>query len=342
MDVSDRSIKVIDLADNPRHRLRTACWSPLAPNVLRRGYIQDAPGLMAGIRAALTRCKGATLRRSSVVLSIPETQSFVRSMELPRMSARETDEAVQWAIRQHIPFDLDRVYIDWQPIPLASRADRQEVLVGAAQRDVIDPLLEVVDEVGLRVVALELEAQAIVRSLLPSDSQTITGVVIVDIGATSTNVIFFDRGAIRFTTSVQSGGDDFTQQLVQVLKIDPAQAAETKVAAAADTPAGATVRAAALALIRSVAQVLKDMMRKYSLGEDIRAILLSGGSANLPGIVELFVQEFPGIPIQRGNPLINLMADSDKNESVISQEDATHFATAIGLALRKVDFSERG
>ncbi len=342
LDVSDRSIKVIDLADTNRHKLRTACWSPLAPNLMRRGVIQDQAGVVAGIREALTRCTGAPLHGSTAVLSIPETQSFVRALELPLMNSRETDEAVQWAIRQHIPFDLDRVYIDWQPIPTTGKTDRQEVLVGAAQRDVIDPLLDVVDEVGLRVVALELEAQAIVRSLLPFDSQTITGVVIVDIGATSTNVIFFDRGSIRFTTSVQRGGDDLTQQLAQTLRIAPALAAETKAQVGGEAVATETLQAAALSLIRQIGQVVEDMTKKYSLGEGIRALLLSGGSANLPGIVELFMQVFPGVPIQVGNPLINLMIDPAKNDAPISQEDATHFATAIGLALRDVDYSERG
>lgn len=343
LDVSDRSIKVISLADTSRHKMRTACWSPLAPNLMRRGVIQDPAGVVAGIREALTRCTGVPLHGSTAVLSIPESQSFVRALELPIMNNRETDEAVQWAIRQHIPFDLDRVYIDWQPIPNSSKTDRQEVLVGAAQRDVIDPLLDVVDEVGLRVVALELEAQAIVRSILPFDSQTITGVIIVDIGATSTNVIYFDRGSIRFTTSVQRGGDDLTQQLAQTLRIAPQQAAETKAqVGGAETIATETLQAAALSLIRQIGQVIDDMIKKNSLGEGVRAILLSGGSANLPGIVELFMQVFPGVPIQVGNPLINLMIDPAKNDAPISQEDATHFATAIGLALRDVNYSERG
>jgi type IV pilus assembly protein PilM len=342
LDVSDRSIKVIDLADNAKHKLRTACWSPLAPNLMRRGVIQDAVGVVAGIKEALTRCTGSALHGSTVVLSIPETQSFVRAIELPVMSAWETDEAVQWAIRQHIPFDLDRVYIDWQPIPNSARSDRQEVLVGAAQRDVIDPLLEVIDLVGLRVVALELEAQAIVRALLPFDSQTITGIVIVDIGATSTNVIFFDRGSIRFTISVQRGGDDLTQELAQTLRIAPQQAAESKAEATSDEAVTSTIQVAALSLINKIGQIVQDMTKKYGIGDDIRAILLSGGSANLPGIVDLFAQVFPGVPIQVGNPLVNLMIDPAKNDMPISKEDATHFATAIGLALRTVGYSERG
>ena len=341
LDVSDRSIKVIDLAEGPRRRIRTACWSPLPPNLMRRGVIQDSTAVVLSIRQALTQCKGEPLHGSTVVLSIPETQSFVRALDLPVMNKRETDEAVQWAIRQHIPFDLDRVYIDWQPIPTSSATDRQEILVGAAQRDVIDPLLAVIDEVGLRVVALELEAQAIVRSLLPFDSQTINGIVIVDIGATSTNIIFFDRGSIRFTTSVQRGGDDLTQQLAQTLHIAPQLAAETKALASGEERVVATLRESALSLIADLKRVMDEMSTKYSIDGGIRAVLLSGGSASLPGIIELFTEVFPGIPIQVGNPFINLTIDPEKQSAPISQEDAAHFTTAIGLALRNVDYSER-
>ena len=289
------------------------------------------------------KCTPVPVAGRTVAVSIPETQSFVRVIELPAMSNKEMDEAVQWAIRHHIPFDLDRVYLDWQPlINTGDNKERTQVLVGAAQRDVIDPLVQVLDNIGLRVVALELEAQAIVRSLLPRDASEVAGVLLIDLGATSTNIIFFDHGAMRFTTSIQRGGDDLTQHLAQELKLQPSIAAEKKAlvgvqAESSDAQISLTLRTAAYDLVRQVEQITREIVTQLNVTEGIRAILLAGGAANLPGLASVFAEVFPGVPVQLGNPLINLLAEDTNKVPPLSVADAAHFTTAIGLALRRAD-----
>lgn len=338
IDVSDRSIKVVELSDDDNPTLRTVCWSPLSPNLMRRGVIQDPLAVAAEITAALARCSPVAVRGKMVVASIPEPQSFVRPLQIPVMSDQETDEAVKWAVRQHIPFDLDRVYLDWQPV-LGATGDQREVLVGAARRDVVDPLLDVLDAAGLQVVALELEAQALVRSLLPIDVAGVAGVLLIDMGATATNTIYFDQGGMRFTTGIQRGGDDLTMRLAQEMSLRPTQAAEQKAVIGADS-IGSPTAAAMADLTRDLVESIRGAIQEpvsQGANSGIRAILLSGGTANLPGIVNIFNDAFPGVPVQVGNPLINLSRGDDK-DSPLSLADAAHFTTAIGLALRRYHF----
>src|SRR5687768_2416502 len=176
IDISDRSIKVAQVeASMGRIVLKSVCWAPLVETYIRRGVIQNVPAVAEALKSSFEKCSvGPVSMNAPVVASIPETQSFVRVLDLPAMKDREVDEAVYWAVREHIPFDLERVYIDWQALPYGSRqGERRQVLVGAVQREVVDPLLEVLDTVGLRVTALELEAQAVVRALLPLDAESV-------------------------------------------------------------------------------------------------------------------------------------------------------------------------
>ncbi len=340
VDISDRSIKIAEIVQHKQERLvRTVCWSPLRPNLIRRGVIQDIPMVTATLQEAFTKCSPVPVSDQAVVASIPEVQSFVRVLDLPEMSDNEIEEAVQWAVRQHIPFELDRVYLDWQPLYLPSvPSKRRQVLVGAVQRDVVDPLLEVLDGAGLRVLALELEAQAIVRSLLPMDSQDIHGVLVIDLGATSTNVVFFDEGYMRFTASVQLGGDSLTQQLAQSLHIKPSIAAEKKAQIGVqghseqEGEIAIALHEAAVELLGKVERVVREMSTQLQRDHAVRAILLSGGSANLPGLRNVVGEVFPNIPVQMGNPWINIF--QDENKAPLSPQDASHFVTAIGLALR--------
>ncbi len=343
LDVSDRSIKVVEIDDQQPPRLRTVCWSPLTPNLIRRGIIRDVSAVAEAIAQAMTKCTPVPIEGKKITVSIPERQSFVRVLDLPIMPVGEMDEAILWAIRQHIPFDLERVHVDWQPLAgIPSKADRQFVLVGVAQREVIDPLLEVTDLLELRVVALELEAQAITRSLLPTDPNDLLGILMIDLGAMSTNIIYFDQGAIRFTTSIQRGGDYLTETLASELHLTPSIAAEKKAlvgvkGSGSDEVIAETLQRATIDLVKQIRSVLSGVVGASRDYQELRTILIAGGAANLPGIIDVFTRVFPGVPVQIGNPLINVVSESDDQISSLTLTDATHFTTAFGLALRPED-----
>lgn len=342
IDISDKSIKVAEVTENASARLRSVGWAGLPAEAIQRGFIKDVELITGQLAEAMNKATPLPVEGKRIVASIPEIQSFVSVVEVPAMSRGEMDEAVQWAVQQHIPFDLDRVYLDWQPLTTLPD-NKVQVLVGAAQREVVDPLLSMFDSLNLTTVALELEAQSIVRSLLPLDATDIQGVLIVDLGAASTNVIFFDRGAMRFTTSVPQGGDFLTAALSTALGITMEQAAEQKavVGVGTQTPEqgiATPLRTVTKTLVERVGQISRDIVRQVRSVSGVQAILLAGGAANLPGITEVFAEVFPGVPVQLGNPWTNLLAAGKEQEAPLSTEDAAHFATALGLALRRPDY----
>jgi len=339
IDISDKSIKVAQVTDDLTPELKAVSWGALSSAAVQRGRIQD-PGLVAQqLQEVFERATPEPVEGKTVVASIPEVQSFVSIVEVPQMSTREMDEAVQWAVREHIPFDLERVYLDWQPLMITPEG-KMRALVGAAQREVADPLLQVLDGMDLNVVGLELEGQSIVRSLLPLDPTGVNGVLIADLGASSSNVILFDQGAMRFTTSLPQGGDNLTTDLSTALQISFEEAAEKKALVgvsvqAQDQTVAAVLRASAKAMIEKIGQVARDISRQSAGAHAVQAVLLAGGGANLPGIVEVFAEVFPSIPVQLGNPWTNLLGEGKEGGAPMSTADATHFATALGLALRR-------
>lgn len=347
IDISDRSIKLAEVAGKSNPTLRTVCWFPLAQNLMRRGVVQDVEAVTESLRNALTKCSPFPVRGNNVVASIPEVQSFVRVLELPPMKEGEVNEAVRWAVRRHIPFDLDRVYLGWEPLRVpGGGVQKRQVLVGAAQKDVVDPLLQVLDGLDFNVVALELETQAVLRCLLPRsyrEAYDIRGVLVVDLGATLTNVMFYDRGAMRFTTSIQWGGDDLTQSLAHDLDLSTAKAAKEKmlvgvVGKSEDKEVSLAVKSSVMGLVHKIERVVHEMSVQLSSEQRVRMVLLSGGGAGLAGVVDLFASVFPGVSVQLGNPWTNLQREGKEEGVKLTKEDALHFTTALGLALREVDY----
>jgi type IV pilus assembly protein PilM len=338
IDISDRTVKVVRLLDGETRRLLGACSYEVPDGVMKRGIIQEPKIMHKVVKETLKRCgvKGAI--KDSIVASIPETQSFLRVIEVPDMDDEEMDEAVQWEVAQHIPFGLENVYIDWQRVGKDGHSvkGRQEVLVGAAQKKVIDPLLNLLQGLELDVAALELESQAIIRALISPELRSRQGLLVVDLGGTVTNVVIHDHGAIRFTANLEKGARDLAVVL---------SAAESKMLSKPrhdDLPheISKTVKEKLRSVQEELVMEIRGVAEFYSgIDEqhDITGIILTGGGSNFPGMDEVFVRFFDNIHTLRGDPWVNVMPVGENRETPLTLRESVHFSTALGLALREVD-----
>lgn len=336
IDVSERSLKMIWLSSGHSRRVLAYTVRDLPAGLMEDGVIKDQKRIQESILAAMRECKIDPSTREPIVASIPETQSFLRVVEVPNMQEDEVGEAVQWEVAQHIPFGLENVYIDWEPIIAEGHqaaSGRQEILVGAAQKKVVDPLAAVFQALGLDVAAFELESQALVRSLVSEDLRSKQGMLMVDLGGGSTNVIIHDHGTIRFTASLQKGSDRMRDTLApeeiavinsepDVMPPEPARVIEEKLAG----------------MYQELAQEVNGIVEFYNgidVQHEVREIILTGGGCNFPGLGQAFLQIFGDIHVQRGNPWVNVLSGTERR-APMSIGKAVRFATALGLALRPV------
>ena len=301
------------------------------------GVVANKEMMKAALQEALVSCRTKSIKKDTVVVSIPETQSFLRVIEMPDMSDDEVDESIRWEIAQHIPFGVESVYIDWQALVHSGHGvakGKREIQAGAAQKKVVDPLYDVMMELGLDVAAFELESQAIVRALISPELHRKQGVLIVDIGSTATNVIVHDLGASRFTASLQQGVARLAtklavqdqEKLMQNLHEIPADLLERI------TPIMEPELDKLVVDIRGVA----DFYNSIDAEHRVREVILTGGGSNLLGLDEAFLQHFENIHIQRGNPWVNILSSKDSVHPPMNIQESVRYATALGLALRNV------
>lgn len=338
IDISDHSIKIVQLLGSDEKKLTAHCWRPVSPGVLERGVIVKPDVISKQLAQALSECKIRNVHDDPVVVSIPETQSFLRVTEVPHMADDEVTEAVRWDVKQHIPFGLENVYIDWQHLNAVGHdttKNQQEVLVGAAQKKVVDPLWDVVQSLDLDVAAFELESQAITRVLVSSELRSKQGVLIVDVGSVATNVIIHDHGAMRFTASLQKGASHMMSGTLapdemQLLDGPPHPFDEI------DT---ASIQARLQPAEEELVVEIKGIVEFYNgidTQHQVREILLTGGGANLPGLDHAFLKYFDNVHMQRGNPWVNILPAGVGSKSPLDLHESVHFTTALGLALREV------
>ena len=141
------------------------------------------------------------LVKSTVMLSVPGHMAFARFAKLPPVDPKKVSDIVAFEATQQIPFPMEQVEWDYQ---IFMQEDSPDVEVGifAITKDRVGQFLSNYRAMGLAPDGLTLSPLAVYNAMaydlkLDADSP---GVIILDIGTTSTDVIIVEDGAVWLRT----------------------------------------------------------------------------------------------------------------------------------------------
>lgn len=187
---------------------------------------------------------------------------------------------------------------------------------------------------------------AAARAVL-SEQQIENGVVLIDIGGTTTNIAVYEEGDLQFTSIIPVGGVNITNDLAIGLKTDPEVAEKVKLEYGSALPRteDSTVRIEVKddsyefqtsdiddiieARLEEIFEAInKELKKAGRAGRPPSGAVLTGGTANLEGIVH-YAKEALGLAVRIGKPT--------GYGGVADDIDKPQFATALGLMLIDVD-----
>ncbi len=332
--------------------------TPMPLGAVVEGEVVD-PGHVASAIRDLWRHSGFKTKDVSIGLS--NQKVVVRLIDLPYMEKAELKGAIQYQAQDYIPIPVEEAVLDFQVLgDYMTPGDEHmmEVLLVAAQRDMVNNAVRAVEGAGLRLAQIDVTAFALVRSLLGSTDTILPGEVeegpdeatgIVHITSGLTNIVVVDRGVPRFVRVSSLAGNQFTQAVATALNltIDEAEALKNQVGLPAPdgqalgVPLDERTKAAQDALEREMTKFVAEVRRSldYYLTQAtqshvIRRILLSGSGAmlrHLPTHLERGLQT----QVLIGDPLARVSTNVSGEQLVIS--DRMGSATAVGLAMGGVD-----
>jgi type IV pilus assembly protein PilM len=142
---------------------------------------------------------------------------------------------MKWQIEQYIPFAASDVEMAYQkiddPVADADPNAQMEVLIAVAQRDMVSGHLEALKHAGLEAVIVDVEPLAIGRALLDLSKTGLKSktTVVINIGASGTEVGIYRDGVLRFPRTIPLGGDAFTRAVADKLSLSLDAAEDEKV-----------------------------------------------------------------------------------------------------------------
>jgi len=280
-------------------------------------------GQMADILKTLVHKAGVST--SKCVISFPNSAVFTSVIDMPVMSEKEMASAVEFEAKKYVPLALAEIDLSWTVIS-KSPDNSSKVLLTAVPKQITRNYMRVFDLAGLEPIAGEIEALALIRSLVGNAP---LNCVIIDIGAKSTGLNILENGFLRLSRNLNIGGDTITSKIAESLNISFFRAEQFKkefgVSQSEFIP---NAIKSVLSLIKNEIKQLLAIYQSHNIKVD--KILLVGGGANLPGMVEYFKDL--EIPTELGDPL-KTVGYSQAVDSVLKRY-ALSLPIAIGLALR--------
>jgi type IV pilus assembly protein PilM len=295
------------------------------------------------------------LRGRSTQVSVSNQKVIVRNIDMPEMTEAELIGAIEYQAQDYIPIPVEDAVLDFQVVGRRNDGEgqpRQEVLLVAAQRAMIDTLLTSLKQAGLKVSGVDVSSLALIRALVPAASfladPAHTGVCrgLVDVSSSVSTLVVAVGDVLKFTRVINFSSDRFARVIAEHRGIpfeDALALVQTVGLPGPLAPEGDVYSAAVVTDTQyqasKAADELVDEIRRsfdYYQGQEgaapVKELILSG-RGTLVRNLEAHLAEALGLPVVIGNPLSRVA----NNSSSLSDEALAllgpSLAVAVGLAL---------
>lgn len=227
------------------------------------------------------------IENSDIRLSLPEALVATKIISMPSLTDAELASAIAWQAEQHIPIPKEELSLEYQVLyrPESKKKDEEmRVLLVGAKKTQVNAFINSFLNIGIEPKLLETQTLSIIRSLGFTNSDPAT--LIAHIGASNMTLAIVNYGELCFVYNYTSGGFALSRAMQQVLNINAEQAEEYKRSYGLNEQKirNALVPSVDL-LVNEISKAIRFFATQYPQAA-IQRIVLSGGTAQLPGLME--------------------------------------------------------
>jgi type IV pilus assembly protein PilM len=331
LDIGATSIKAVSLQSQKNGFLLDSSFMMPIP---LKGMLSSSPLDEQEMAEALKKVvDNAKITTKNVNIALPENKIYTSVIEMPLLSDKELASAIYWEAEQYIPVPLSQINLVWT---ILKKDEKVRVLMVGAPTTVINKYQRILEMAGFKIAAIETEILSAIRALVYNKgSGNFPHTVITNIGAENTSLAIIKEGLLIFTYSIPTGGAAINRALEADFGLSQSASEEyKKVYGISKEGVGGKIGSAIEPILTSILNEFKKALafysQKYKDTPLIQQIVLSGGTARLPGI-QLFFADALGIETAIANPWGALTNQNLPKEIL---DSASEYTIAVGLAMR--------
>lgn len=339
LDIGSTAVRAAELSSGEPASLVRAAQVPLPPGAVENGEVRDIEAVAEAIKELWDR---GGFKAREVTMGVGNQRLVVREVTVPAMADKELRESLPFQVAELIPIPMEEAVLDYDVLDEVEQEGRKmlRLLVVAAQRDMVDQMVQAAVRAKVTPVGVDLVPFALVRAVgsadgLGLDEGEAGGEALVDVGSDVTQICVHERGVARFVRILPSGSRDVTKALASSLGVSEEQAEALKRGEPVDGgPSAEQARPVLDSRVAGLVDEIRsslDFYQAQSPGARISRVLVTGGGSKLRGLVELLGQRV-GAPVSRGRPFEKVHVQLKLDERDLAEAEPL-LAVAVGLAL---------
>jgi len=299
------------------------------------------------VQAAIGQLKNeAKIKGGAINYSLPIQSVFTRYLSLPGGSSEDLGKIIGFEAQQNIPFSIDEVTWDYQPVGEA-RSGMLDVALVAIKSDTLEEINKSVTANGFSPSVVDVAPLAIYNAFRFNRPLQEGCSLLIDIGARTTNLLFIENGR-AYSRSVPIGGNSISVAIAKEFSQSIEAAEQIKkekgfvsLGGAYSEPDDPVVAKIAKIARTTFTRLHAEIMRSISFyranqgGSAPQHVFLAGGSVSMPFILEFFSEKMQ-VPVEPFNPFENVAISTQIDQQALAK-NAHAMGELVGLALRNLN-----
>lgn len=330
LDIGTTAIRLVELRGSGNKSLVKYAYVPIEDKLSQSDSKADMQKVAKVVQQLVKQAGVAT---NNVAVGIPSSKVFTTVADIDNLGTNDLAKAIPLQADSLIPTPLEESKIDWAVLGESpTDKSKQEVLLTSVANKFIEQRLDMLESVGLNVVAFEPDNLAMARALAINDT---TPQLLLDVGHRSTDLVVLMNGVPHLTRSIPTGVEAIVRSAIQNLNIDDKQAEQFvfKFGLSKDKLEGQVFQAISGTvdlLVGEIEKSIKFFETRYA-GKKIERIVVTGGAAVVPEFPLYLANKF-NLNVEIGNAWRNVSFSKDRQNELLAISN--QFGIAVGLAER--------
>jgi len=332
LDIGTTGIRVVELrGSGPTRSLVRYAYVPIDPKLSQSDSKADQQQLARVLSNLVAEAKLST---RNVAVGLPSSKVFTVLTDFDRIPQNEIGSAIQYQAESLIPTPPAESKIDWAVLGDSPKdKTKVEILLTSVSNNTIEQRLDMIESIGLNVIAFEPDSIALPRALVPAG--TSAPQLLLDMGQLSTDLVITMGDSPRLTRSIPTGVEAVIRSATQNLNIDDKQAQQFvyKFGVSKDKLEGQVFQAIIGTIDLLVSEIDKSVKFFQTRYPDmpIERMIVTGGASTIPEFPLYLANKF-GVNVEIGNAWRNVAFVADRQNELLAVSN--QFGVAVGLAER--------
>jgi len=332
LDIGSTAVRLVELRGNGSQKtLVKYAYMPIDSKLALSDSPNDQHRLAQAIAQLVSQAKVNT---RNVAVGVPSQRVFTTVADIDRLPSAELAKAIRFQADALIPTPLAESKIDWALLG-DSPADKTkvEVLLTSVPNNFIEQRLDMLESIGLNVIAFEPDNLALTRALTSEGSTDVQ--LLLDMGEKSTDLVIVSNGLPRLTRAIPTGVEAVIRSAVQNLNVDEKQAEQfvMKFGLGKDKLEGQVydgIIGTIELLTSEIEKSIKFFHTRYT-DQKVGKMVVTGGASALPEFPVYLANKF-AVNVEIGNAWRNVQFAADRQNELLAISN--QFGVAVGLAER--------